>query len=137
VRPIDTLEPGDLVLSQDVNTGELKYEPVLARTLRPPSEIVRISINGEELRATRGHPFWVAGTGWRMAKELGDGAMLHSLSGSTGVRSIKTDGEAEAYNLVVADFNTYLVGEHGLLVHDNMPRTPTRAILPGVVPNEK
>jgi hypothetical protein len=32
----------------------------------------------------------------------------------------------------VADFNTYFVGESGVLVHDNTPRTPTRAVLPGL-----
>ncbi|HEX5470674.1 MAG TPA: polymorphic toxin-type HINT domain-containing protein [Lacipirellulaceae bacterium] len=133
IRPIETLEPGDLVLSQNVDTGELKYEPVLALTLRPPSEILNISLSREVLGATRGHPFWVAGTGWRMSKELHDGTMLHSISGTTSIRSIKTNGEAEAYNLVVAEFSTYFVGERGLLVHDNMPRSPTRAIAPGVV----
>ena len=40
--------------------------------------------------------------------------------------------EAEAYNLVVADFNTYFVGETGILVHDNTPRLPTRATVPGL-----
>ena len=36
-----------------------------------------------------------------------------------------------AYNLIVADFSTYFVAERGLLVHDNTPRKPTAALLPG------
>ncbi len=128
---------GDLVLAQDVNTGELKYEPVVGRTLRPPSPILKISADGEEVRATRGHPFWVAGVGWRMTKELGESAMLSGLGGSKHIRSIESDGEAEAYNLVVADLNTYFVGEHGFLVHDNTPRRPTRALVPGFVAKDQ
>lgn len=124
---------GDLVLAQDVNTGELKYEPVIGRTVRPPSQILKISMGGEEILATKGHPFWVTGIGWRMAKELADGAMLHGVNKSAKIRSIEPSGEAEAYNLVVADFNTYFVGEHGLLVHDNTPRRPTQALVPGVL----
>jgi hypothetical protein len=68
-----------------------------------------------------------------MAKELGDGAVLCGLSRATRVRSIESAEEAEAYNLVVADLNTYFVGTSGILVHDNTPRRPTRATVPGVV----
>ena len=79
-RPIESIEPGDLVLSQNVDTGELKYEPVIRRTIRPPSKLIKISLEGEELRSTPGHPFWVAGLGWRMAKELKDGEIVHGVS---------------------------------------------------------
>ena len=131
-RPIESLELGDLVLSQNVDTGELSYQPVIGRTLRPPSPMVKLSLGGEELRTTLGHPLWVAGVGWRMTKEVGDGAILHGVTGSPRVEAVKADGEEEAYNLVVADYNTYFVGESGVLVHDNTPRRPTRATEPGV-----
>ena len=41
--------------------------------------------------------------------------------------------EAETYNLVVADFNTYFIGSSGILAHDNTPRRPTQAVLPGIL----
>jgi hypothetical protein len=41
--------------------------------------------------------------------------------------------EINAHNLVVADFNTYFVGQAKILVHDNQPRSPTRAVVPGYV----
>ncbi len=132
-RPIESLELGDLVIAQDVNTGELKYAPIIGRTIRPPSTIVKLSLDGEQVRTTRGHLFWVAATGWRMAKELEKGVKLYGLKGTSEIRTAESDGEAEAYNLVVADVGTYFVGEHGFLVHDNTPRLPTRAILPGVL----
>jgi hypothetical protein len=132
-RPIESLEMGDLVLSQDVNTGSLKYQPIVGRTVRPPCQILKISVDGESIRTTKGHPFWVSGAGWRMAKELDDGARLCATRGSSGITKIVLDGQEEAYNLVVADYSTYFVGEHGLLVHDNSPRKPSHAVLPGVL----
>lgn len=129
---IESVEVGDFVLAQDVNTGELSYKPVLAKTVRPPSKLLSISLEGEQITTTLGHPIWVAGTGWRMAKELGDDARLHGINGSSRVRSIAPAIDAESYNLVVADYNTYFVGEAGILVHDNTPRRPTQAIVPGV-----
>ncbi len=131
-RAIESLQIGDLVLSQDVNTGEIRYKPVMGRTLRPAGPIVQISTGDEKIRATRGHPLWVDGLGWRMAKELEDGAMLQTLSGSGRIDAVAPAADAETYNLVVADFNTYFVGKNGILSHDNTPRRPTQAIVPGV-----
>jgi hypothetical protein len=131
-RPIESLELGDLVLAQNVESGELKYKPVTARTVRPPSELLQFSIGREQIRSTRGHPMWVTGLGWRMAKELEEGAVLHSVAGTTRVDHVEAAGMAEAYNLVVADFNTYFVGESGILVHDNLPRKSTQATIPGI-----
>ena len=39
-RPIESLEIGDLVLAQNVDTGELAYKPVIGRTVRPPKRLV-------------------------------------------------------------------------------------------------
>jgi hypothetical protein len=132
-RPIETLGLGDLVLSQNVETGELAYKPVIGRTVRPPSTLLKVSIGGDELLTTRGHPFWVAGAGWRMAREIESGAILHGITCAPRIEAVEPAIDAEAYNLVVADFNTYFVGESGVLVHDNTPRKPTRATLPGLV----
>jgi hypothetical protein len=131
-RPIESLELGDLVLAQNVESGELKYKPVTARTVRPPSELLQFSVGREQIRSTRGHPMWVTGLGWRMAKELEEGAVLHSVAGTTRLEHVEAAGIAEAYNLVVADFNTYFVGESGILVHDNLPRKSTQATIPGI-----
>jgi hypothetical protein len=131
-RPIESLELGDLVLAQDIDTGELHYRPITGRTLRPPSPIVKLSAGGEAIRTTEGHLFWTPGIGWRMAKELKKGMRVHGLQGALDLRAVELDGESEAYNLVVAGDNTYFVGSDGLLVHDNTPRRPTKAILPGI-----
>jgi hypothetical protein len=119
MRPVEMLAAGDKVLSQDVTSGELQYKPVLTTTLRPAAPTIRVSVNGELLRATRGHPFWVVGRGWRMTKELQVGDFLATAKGPAIVESIDEQPAQEAYNLVVSDFRNYFVGKNLLLVHDN------------------
>jgi hypothetical protein len=68
---------------------------------------------------------------------LDDGALLHGVSGARALRAKESDGEAEAYNLVVADLGTYFVGERGFLVHDNTPRQPTQALVPGTLASSR
>lgn len=133
LRPIESLEIGDIVLAQSEETGELSYKPVVGTTVRKPSPCRRLAIGNESLVAASGHAFWVTGVGWRMVKELADGATLHSVDGPVELQRI-TDAEAvETYNLVVADFNTFFVGKSGVLVHDNSPRQATSVKLPGMI----
>jgi hypothetical protein len=132
LKPIETLQPGDLVLSQNTETGELRFQPVFVRTLRPSGKMMKLTTESGELNATTGHPFWVTGQGWKMTKELGEDAVLHCLKGADRVRSVAPTDDAEAYNLVVAEFNTYFVGTSGLLVHDIRPRGPITTVEPGI-----
>lgn len=133
LRAIESLAAGDLVLSQDVNTGEIRYKPVLTRTLRRAGPTVQVTTEDEKFLSTRGHPLWVAGAGWKMSKELAGGMVLQTLAGAGQVRRVQSATDAETYNLVVADFNTYFIGTSGILAHDNTPRRPTQAVLPGIV----
>jgi hypothetical protein len=132
--PIERIQAGDLVLAQNVDTGELDYRPVLGTTVRPPSSLCRICLPEETITATAGHPFWVTGSGWRMAKFLKPGDRLHRLDGSTAIVAIESPPDDEAINLIVGDFHTYFVGEKPLLVHDGLLRQPTAAVLPGYRP---
>ncbi|HEY2146358.1 MAG TPA: polymorphic toxin-type HINT domain-containing protein, partial [Pirellulales bacterium] len=130
---IEKLSIGDRVLAQNPDTGELGYKTVTAMTVRPPTETVLVRTTRGEIRASRGHPFWIVGKGWRMAKELEVGDRLHCLEGSARVAAIDAQPTEKVYNLTVADFGTYFVGQGQVLVHDNTPRLPTRAALPGYV----
>lgn len=132
-QPIETIRIGDRILSQDCDTGELAYKIVMQTTVRPPSKTLRIEVDGDEIWTTLGHPFWAVDQGWLMAKQLEEGSLLHSISGPQLVDNINPGPEATAHNLVVADFNTYFVGDAKVLVHDNQPRMPTRAAVPGYV----
>ena len=132
--PIETVRPGDRVLSQHVDTGELSYKLVLSRTVRPASDLLEISFGEGTITTTLGHPFWVNDVGWRMAKRLKVGYQLQSIDGGQTVSRIQPKPAEKAFNLVVADFGTYFVGHSpSILVHDNTYRKPTTAIAPGLL----
>lgn len=138
LRRIESIETGDRVLSQNPDTGELCFKVVIGKTVRPPTEASKLTVNGETITTTLGHPLWVAGKGWEMAKHIQPGDQLHGIHGIVNVNDVQPlPNKAEAHNLVVDDFNTYFVGNCGMLVHDNTYRKPTRALLPGLIPDEK
>jgi hypothetical protein len=130
---IETIRPGECVLAQNPETGELAYKPVLANTVRPESPTLAIQCQSDTITVTRGHPFWVSGKGWRMAKELTAGDRLHSVHGPVEITSTSESTDAVCYNLVVADLGNYFVGEHKVLVHDNNIRDVTPAVVPGLI----
>jgi len=130
--PIEDVNVGDLVLAQDVETGELAYKPVLRTTKGPPLPLVEIRTGAETIRCTHGHLFWVSGTGWQMAKELKVGDRLHTTKGTMLVDAVEKKGEASCHNLIVPDFNTYFVTNEQILVHDIDVRGPTTATVPGL-----
>lgn len=134
--PIESIQPGDRVLAQDQDTGELAYKVVLTTTVRQPGPMLAIGFDDEKIVTTPGHPLWVVGHGWKMAKELKEGDLLHRLGGAVKISSIATAPESAAHNLVVDDFNSYFVGQAGVLAHDNEFRKPTRAVVPGLILNE-
>jgi len=129
---IEHIQVGDRVLSQDLETGELAYKLVLRTTERPPSQLLKITLGDATITTTKGHPFWVNGLGWRMAKRLQIGQQLHCFGGARTIDHITSATKAKAYNLVVADYATYFVGAPGVLVHDNTYRKPTRVLTPGL-----
>lgn len=133
---IDRVQAGDCVLAQEVNSGRLDFKAVLATTIRPATAMLDIRLGKSTIRATRGHPFWVTGLGWQMAKELQVGQRLRTAEGSLTIEAIEKAPPAEAYNLIVADFNSYFVGDERVFVHDNTFRLPTEAIVPGYRPDE-
>ena len=135
LRPIESVLPGDRVLAQHPDSGELCFKVVIGTTVRPPTDASRLTVNGETITTTLGHPLWVTGKGWEMAKNIKAGDQLHGIGGIVNVNAIEPlPNKVEAHNLVVDEFNTYFVGNCGMLVHDNTYRNPTRAVVPGLVP---
>ena len=129
---VEKIRVGDRALCQDPQTGELAYKPVLKTTIRRPGTMRKICFGDESITVTLGHPFWVIGEGWRMAKHLDMGDRVHCLAGSVEVTGIEELPADVAYNLVVEDFNTYFAGESRALLHDNLPPRPTDALVPGL-----
>lgn len=131
-KPIEKIWIGDRVLAQDVETGELTFKPVFETTIRTDANLLKIRIGSAEVTCSNGHPFWVSGLGWRMAKDLHAGAQLHTVSGIAQVDSIQPAGTGTVYNLMVADTHTYFAGESRLYTHDVTRRVSTDMILPGL-----
>jgi hypothetical protein len=131
---VEKLNVGDLVLSRDIETGELSYKPVLMPTIRPKKQLWRITAGKDVFEATGGHLFWVSGLGWVRTRELKPGQVLHAAGQPVTVVDVRDGLVSETYNLVVADFGTYFVGREQILSHDNTPRRPTSVTVPGLKP---
>jgi len=130
---IDKVKIGDRVLSQNVETGELDYKPVLKTTVRPQRPLIALEIGPRTVHLTPGHPFWIPGRGWTRARDIKAGMLLHDVTGTTAARPAGTAPAAPTYNLIVADFHTYFVGETKVLSHDVTTAEPTDVLVPGLL----
>jgi hypothetical protein len=130
---IEKIKPGDLVLAQDSETGELAYKPVQATTLLPATPLLKITTGTDSVVTTPGHPYWVYGEGWQTAKHLAIGSRLHSLNGGVAIDRIEEVRPAEVYNLVVDGFHNYFAGPARLSAHDNSPLIESAVGVPGLV----
>ncbi len=131
LRPIEDIRNGDRVLAQNVQTGELNYRTVQDTTLRSPMPLVKLSLGSETIRVTKGHPIWVVGAGWRMAKFLNVGDRMHGMLGASVIDAIEEERPVEVYNLVVSNWHNYFVGQQRILVHDNSPLEFVTVSVPG------
>jgi len=131
-KAIDEMSVGDLVLSQDSESGELSLKPVIRTTVRPLSMLVKIQTGNGDIECSEGHPFWIAGEGWVKARDLRSGMELHAVSGPVRIMDVEKTSEQQTYNLIIADFNTYFIGESKVLSHDNTIREPTLSVVPGL-----
>jgi hypothetical protein len=129
---IDKVQVGDQVLSQNVETGELAYKPVLRTTVRSKRPLVALEIGPRTINMTGGHTFWVSGKGWVKARDFKNGMAMRDVTGTTPVRPAGTAKPEPTYNLIVADFHTYFVGETKVLSHDITPAESTDVLVPGL-----
>ena len=126
-RPIETLQVGDRVLTQNSATGALTYQPVVAVFHNRPSPTLRIDLEGETVVATPIHRFWKPGQGWVMARQLKPGDTVRTLGGLAHISAVASDQVQPVFNLQVADAQSFFVGTVGTLVHDNSVLQPVTA----------
>ena len=123
-KPIEGIEVGDLVLAADPRTGEEGAREVTEVIVGTGTkQLVELTIDGDTITATDGHPFWVvADEEWVNAEDLEPGDRLRLDNGSTVAIDVVRDYSAEAvvYNLTVGDLHTYFVaiGGDGVLAHN-------------------
>jgi len=124
-KSIESMNVGDLVLTQETKTGELSYQPVLVVHHNPPNVTLEIDLGEETIVATPIHRFWLAGTGWIMARDLKAGDSVRVLGASSKIRGVRPGSVQPVFNLEVARGHSFFVGERGALVHDNSLVLPT------------
>lgn len=119
-RPIETLNVGDLVLARDEQTGILAPQPVEKLYVHPNRQAFTLDFGAGQLRTTAAHPFYTD-AGWLHAGELRAGMDCYSNDGSrvplSAVQHPNTPLQT-VYNLKVANYHTYFVGDNGIWVHN-------------------
>ena len=135
LKPIEKIKIGDRVWSKNEETGEVALKKVKNIFVNKTKVLVHVIINGEEIKATEKHPFYVEGKGWVVASELNCGDIVIREDGSKAkVESVKTEKlekEIEVYNFEVEDFHTYFVGENRILVHNTCGIKPVDEVVDG------
>ncbi len=135
LRAIESIKTGDMVLSNDIESGKIEFKPVLRTTVRPPVETMVITTNKEAIQTTLGHYWWVSGHGWLRTKEIAAGMRLHTATGTCLVESVEPVSEkAVTYNLIVADNHSYFVGVERVLSNDATELKPSLMKVPGLDP---
>src|SRR5262249_49956050 len=117
-KPIESIDTGDSVLCQNLATGELEYQAVLAVYARNSLATLRITAGDESIVATDLQRFWKCGKGWTMARDLKAGDRLRIIGGVAEVSAIEAVASQQVYNVDVAENRDLFVGDKGFLVHD-------------------
>ncbi|MDG6094522.1 HINT domain-containing protein, partial [Acetobacter sp. AN02] len=123
-RSIETLRPGDSVISRDETRRMTVVEHVVRLFHNHGRRIVDVALEDagrhEVLGATPGHPFYVEGHGWTDAGKLHAGDRVESGTGGTlRVRSLTARaGVSDTYNFEVEQTHTYFVGKLRAWVHN-------------------
>ena len=127
LKPIESIQVGDQVLSQDTKTGRLSFVPVLAVFHNKPSGTLKVGLSEtkESIVATGIHRFWKSGQGWVMARDLKVGDVLRTVGGTAKVSAVEPQAIQPVFNLEVGASQSYFVGTPGVLVHDNSLVQPT------------
>ncbi len=132
----DILTPGGSTKIEDVQVGQLVLAYDFASQKAVARRVVEIqrgetqfwilirTEGGEEIRATRFHPFWAENLGqWVEAMDLQPGVVLRAGSGtllrvaSVEVRQLEVP--EPTFNFEVEELHNYFAGKQGVLVHNN------------------
>jgi hypothetical protein len=124
-KTIEEVEVGDEVIATDPVTGEQGAKNVTHVWVHQ-DDLFEFEVDGELIVTTEDHPFWsVTDQVWQGAQEFHRGDQVLTVSGwqlaVTREIDFETRKTTTAYNLTVADLNTYyvLAGATPILVHNS------------------
>jgi hypothetical protein len=110
-------KPVDDYLSDDYS-----YRPVTALISHTSDQVLNITFdNVETIGVTSLHPIYsVTADDWRLAGELEVGEKVLAYQGeATVTKKEKKSGSEAVYNLEIKDLHNFLVGDVGVVVHNN------------------
>jgi hypothetical protein len=121
--PIESIQIGDEVLSQDMTSGEVEYQKVVHLIQDERDYEIysfHLASDSEEvIKVTANHPIFVNGN-WVEAVDIQKGDLL-SLSDGEVLEVLRVSVEhvtTKVYNLTVDENHTYFVGDKTVLVHN-------------------
>lgn len=123
-RAIADVEEGEKVVSLEAFSPLTQIETAkVVKALRTSSSevILELNINGEYIRTTRTHPFYVSNREmWLNAGDIKVGDQVRSISGNDlPVLAARVLADREpVYNLALDGPHTYFVGSQGIWVHN-------------------
>ena len=125
---IESIRTGDMVWAWDETTDTVVLKEVVETYVNKTEELVHVFVNGEEIVATPGHPFYSPVKGWTEAIHLRAGDVLILVNGEhviiEKVQHEILELPVTVYNFQVEDYHTYFVGDAGILVHNSCSKSP-------------
>jgi RHS repeat-associated protein len=129
LRPIETIKIGDQVLSKDAASGATAFKAVTNLVRRHDRDIWVVTFSQvqpdgsnreERFNSTDDHPWRDQNGAWVNTADLKPGQAIQTAYGrnSTVVSVRDTHRTQPTFNLEVADFHTYFVGEDRVWVHN-------------------
>ena len=120
--PIEEMAVGDYVWAWDEETGDVALKQVVETYVNETEELIHLSVNGEEITCTPGHPFYSPVKGWTEAVHLRAGDILVLVNGEyvvvEWVQHELLESPVKVYNFQVEDYHTYYVTNLAILVHN-------------------
>ena len=119
---IENINTGDKVIATDPFSSKTEEKTVLDTFRRTTTELVHLTVNGECIRTTHTHPFYVKDKGFINAGQLITSDMLQdNRKCSLKIEKISfqsTEEPVNVYNLNVEEYHTYYIGLNNIFVHN-------------------
>ncbi len=122
LKSIENVKVGDKVYSYNEEMGKIEAKTVLKTYKHQDNQIITIKLkNGEEIKSTVVHPYYVVGREWTKAEDVKIGDELLTQDGTkceVEYVKIESKGMIDVYNIKVQDNHNYFVSPSNVLVHN-------------------